>query len=150
VGVSDGQEELEGSVGDVEEVASNVAAIVSFYGASNLETILDQSTPHGLSVRIPALQLLLRAHPSKDPAIAKLASPVAHVDGDDPPLFLLHGDQDPQMPINQSHELQGAYDRAKGEALFEVVHGAAHGGKVFYEPERLKRVASFIRESLSR
>ena len=39
--------------------------------------------------------------------LAELASPVSHVDPRDPPLLLFHGDQDPQMPINQSHELEG-------------------------------------------
>jgi len=36
---------------------------------------------------------------------------VFQADRGDPPLLLLHGDQDPQMPINQSHELEGAYER---------------------------------------
>lgn len=148
VGVTGGVANLEGSVGNHPELSSAVAAIVSFYGASNLETILDQSTPHGLNVRIPALQLLLRAQPDQNPEIAKQASPVSHVDGDDPPLLLIHGDQDPQMPINQSHELQGAYDRAGSEATFDVVHGGEHGGKQFYNPERLNRVATFLRAAL--
>ncbi len=59
VGVSNKLDALEGTVGDDSTESSDVQAIVSFYGASNLETILSQSTPHGLSVRVPALQLLL-------------------------------------------------------------------------------------------
>lgn len=149
VGVTLGDPELEGSVGDHGDVSSHVAAIASFYGAANLETILDQSTPHGLSVRIPSLQLLLRAQPSQDPVIAKLASPVTHVDANDPPLLLIHGDQDPQMPINQSHELQGAYEQAGALVHFDVVHGGAHGGDVFYQPGRLNRVAEFFLKSLN-
>lgn len=148
VGVSAKHPDLNGSVAPNSQ-AADVAAIVSFYGASNLETILDQSTPHGLNVRIPALQLLLRAQPEQDPALAKLASPVNHVGKDDPPILLFHGDQDPQMPINQSHELQGAYDRAGVEAIFDVVHGGAHGGAEFYTAERLSRVAEFFRTALA-
>ena len=91
------------------DVVSDVQAIVSYYGASNLTTILSQSTPFGLSVREPALDLFLGAQPDEAREIAEMASPVFHVDADDPPLLLLHGDQDPQMPINQSHELEGAY-----------------------------------------
>src|SRR5688572_27585395 len=34
---------------------SSVQGIISFYGAANLTTILSQSTPHGLNVRVPAL-----------------------------------------------------------------------------------------------
>ena len=38
-------------------------------------TILKQSTPHGLSVRVPALQLLLGDQPENIPALARQASP---------------------------------------------------------------------------
>ena len=37
-----------------------------------------------------------------------------------------------QMPINQSHELHGAYQAHRRPARLEVVHGAAHGGAGFY------------------
>lgn len=148
VGVSDGVEALEGTVGGYLGQSSRVGAIVSFYGASNLQTILDQSTPHGLSVRVPALQLLLRGQPSQVPELAKLASPVHHVDSGDPPLMLIHGDQDPQMPINQSHEIEGAYRRAPAKVEFHVVHGGAHGGTGFYEPMMIERVSRFLSDAI--
>ncbi|MGI9469860.1 MAG: alpha/beta fold hydrolase [Rubripirellula sp.] len=124
-------------------------AIVSFFGASNLQTILQQSTPHGLSVRVPALQLLLRGQPDQHPKLAQLASPVFHVDSNDPPLLLLHGDQDPQMPINQSHELEGAYRKVDCPVEFDVVHGGVHGGKKFFTAAQLSRVAEFLHASFA-
>jgi len=145
VGVSNGHPELEGSVGNDRAQSSDVQGIISFYGAANLTTILKQSTPHGLSVRVPALELLLGDQPTNVLALARLASPVFHVDRHDPPLLLLHGDQDPQMPINQSHELCGAYQKVKALVQFEVVHGAAHGGAAFYDTERLALVKGFLR-----
>ncbi len=148
VGVSHDHQALEGTVGEHLAVSSEVQAIVSFFGASNLETILAQSTPHGLSVRGPALQLLLGGQPTEQPELAKLASPITHVDDRDPPLLLLHGDQDPQMPINQSHELEGAYQRVKRLCQFEVIHGGAHGGPPFFDSTRLELVEKFLRQSL--
>ena len=144
VGTTNGHAELEGSVGDYPDQSSDVQAIVSYYGASNLTTILKQSTPHGLSVRVPALELLLAGIPEKQPKLAKLASPVFHVDKDDPPLFLIHGDQDPQMPINQSHELHGKYKSLRRPVSFVVIHGAAHGGKAFYDADRNAKVIRFL------
>ncbi len=149
VGVSNGVAELEGTVGGNLAESSAVQAIVSYYGASNLQSILEQSTPHGLSVRVPALELLLGGQPDQQPELARLASPVAHVDASDPPLWLLHGDQDPQMPINQSHELEGAYQALSLPVDFEVVHGAAHGGPEFTTPERLDRVAKALLKKLN-
>tara|TARA_R110002049_G_scaffold27321_2_gene94198 strand:- start:381201 stop:382091 length:891 start_codon:yes stop_codon:yes gene_type:complete len=144
VGVTGGVSELEGNVGGNTDVSSSVQAIISYYGASNLTTILSQSTPHGLSVRVPALQLLLGDEPDRVPELARLASPVFHVDQNDPPLLLLHGDQDPQMPINQSHELHAAYRKRSLTCDFDVVHGAAHGGDAFFLPQRNQRVARFL------
>lgn len=150
VGVTNGHEVLEGKVGDYTNSSSNVDAILSFFGASNLTSILSQSTPHGLKVREPALNLLLGALPKDTPELAKLASPVFHVDANDPPLLLLHGDLDPQMPINQSHELEGAYKKYRLDAFFDVVHGGGHGTGGFYEGQHLKRVMNFIQRTIVR
>ncbi len=116
-------------------------AIVSYFAATNLTTILTQSTPFGLGIREPALKRLLGAAPKDAEPLARLASPVFQVDGSDPPLLLFHGDQDPQMPINQSHELEGAYERQGLDAELVVVHGAAHGGDAFYSAANVQRVA---------
>lgn len=131
VGVSNGNIELEGSLGTGRTQSSSVQGIISFYGGANLTTILKQSTPHGLSVRVPALELLLGGRPDAVPELARLASPVFHVDPRDPPLLLLHGDQDPQMPINQAHELENAYRKAGLPVRLEVDYSAAHGGPMF-------------------
>lgn len=148
VGVTHRQRELEGELGDHRSQSSDVQAIVSFYGASNLTTILAQSTPHGLSVRVPALELLLGGSPDARPDAARLASPVFHVDRSDPPLLWFHGDQDPQMPINQAHEIAGAYKRAGAPATLEVVYGGAHGGKKFFTAEQFDQVEKFLRSAL--
>ncbi len=146
VGVSNGHEELEGKIGAELATSSDVQGIVSLYGASNLTSILAQSTPHGLSVRAPALDLLLGAQPDKAPELARLASPVFHVDASDPPLYMLHGDQDNQMPINQSHELEAAYQQQRLRVRFEVVHGSGHGGPAFTTDARLDAIDAFLRE----
>jgi acetyl esterase/lipase len=150
VGTSNGHAELEGSLGDHRGVSSEVQAIVSYFAATNLTTILTQSTPFGLNIREPALARLLGAAPKDAEPLARLASPVFQVDARDPPLLLLHGDQDPQMPINQSHELEGAYEREGLDVDFIVVHGAAHGGNAFYAPENVERVAAFLQAHLRR
>jgi acetyl esterase/lipase len=150
VGLTNGNSELEGTVGEYTNVASRVDAIVDYFGASNLTSILAQSTPYGLNVRKPALDKLLGAQPEAVIELAKLASPVLHVDRNDPPLLLLHGDQDPQMPINQSHELQGAYQKLKLDVQLVVVHGAGHAGPIFYEGEQLKRAVSFLHRTIGK
>jgi len=145
VGVTNGEAELEGSEGEFTKESSSVQAIVDLYGASNLTTILAQSTPPGLAMRKPALDLLLGGQPDAKPDLARLASPVFHVDPGDPPLLLMHGDQDPQMPINQSQEFQAAYEKAGLRVEFKVLHGSGHGGKAFTDDSRLAAIDAFLR-----
>jgi len=148
-GTSNGNAELEGNVGNEIGTSSDVQAVVSFYGASNLQTILSQSTPHGLSVRVPALDLLLGGQPTDKPELAELASPVTHVDATDPPLWLIHGDADPQMPFEQSEELTEAYRRLSLPVQFDVVPGGQHGGKEFFTADRLDRLAAQLETALT-
>lgn len=148
VGVTNGHRELEGRVGVHLDQSSDVQAIIDLFGPTNFHSILKQSTPHGLGVRKPAFDLLLGGQPDDVPELAHLASPTEHVDERDPPLLLIHGDQDPQVPINQSHELHGRYKSLRRPVQFEVLHGAAHGGKEFFDAERMSLIQRFLDESL--
>ena len=147
-GVSNGHPTLEGDLGDHLDTSSDIQAIISYFGASDLTTILSQSTPFGLSVREPALELLLGALPEENESLAMLASPVYLVDENDPPLLLLHGDKDPQMPINQSLQMFGAYKKAELNVIFDPVHGAVHGGPGFFDAEHLFNALDFLRHSI--
>ena len=150
IGVTNGSQSHEGSVGGNLAESSDVQAIVDLYGPTNFLTILEQSTPHGLSVRVPALKLLLGERPEDTPELARLASPVFHVDKSDPPLLMLHGDQDPQVPINQSHELHAAYKKLKLDGHLEVIHGGVHGGHLFHDAVRRKLVTKFLNAHLKK
>lgn len=146
VGLSSESEVLEGKVGDHPGVSSGVRGVISFFGASNLETILGQSTEFGLGVRIPALQLLLRGQPKERPQIAALASPVGHVDPLDPPVLMFHGDEDSQMPLAQSEELLERCLKVGVPAKLHVVRGGGHGGPGFYDSAQMQQVREFLAE----
>lgn len=148
VGVSNGVAALEGTLGAHRDRSSAVQAIVAYYPATNLMSILGQSTPFGLNVRVPALQLLLGGQPADVPELAALASVTSHVDSSDPPLLVFHGDQDPQMPINQSHELHGIYQGLGLDGEMVVVHGGVHGGNVFYNGGNLDRALAFLKRTI--
>ncbi len=148
VGVTNGRAELEGTLGEHLDQSSNVQCIVSHFGASNLQTILSQSTEFGLKMRVPALQLLLGGQPTEKPDLAKLASPVAHLDKNDPPLLLIHGDADPQMPPAQSQEFAKSYESLKLPVEFIMLPGSKHGGSEFYDHERTGLIAKFLDKAL--
>jgi acetyl esterase/lipase len=148
VGVSNDVPELEGTLGAYRDRSSDIQSVVAYYPATNLMSILRQSTPFGLNVRVPALQLLLGDQPDRVPELARLASATTHVGASDPPLLIFHGDQDPQMPINQSHELHGLYTSLKLDGEMVVVHGGVHGGDVFYSGVNLDRALAFLRRTI--
>lgn len=145
VGTTNGNQDLEGNEGDHLDVSSNVQAIVSYFGASDLTTILAQSTPDGLAVRVPALQRLFGSPPDKAPQLAQLASPVFQVDPTDPPLYLLHGDNDLQMPVNQALELQGVYQDAGLKVQLMILHGVGHQGEPFFQGKPVDNVVTFLK-----
>lgn len=144
VGVTNGHPALEGSVGTYPEHSSSVQAIIDFYGPTDFLTILDQSTLHGINVRAPALALLLGKPIEQISAVAREASPVHHIDASDPPIFIAHGDRDIQVPVNQSHELEGAYKSKGLISELKIVHGAGHNDDVYYKEEFLKEVEYFL------
>ncbi len=148
VGVTNNLAALEGTVGENPSVSSDVQAIVDLYGASDLTTILAQSTSQGLAMRVPALELLLGGQPDQVPELARLASPVFQLDAHDPPLFLTHGDQDPQMPPEQSRELAAAYQKLGLPLQFTVQPGSGHGGPAFTSESSLRLIDIFLRQHL--
>jgi acetyl esterase/lipase len=148
VGVTNGNKELEGTEGDHLKESSAVQAVVSYFGASDLTTILAQSTPPGLAVREPALQRLLGASPEAVPELTRLASPVFHVDAHSPPIFLLHGDQDTQMPVNQALELQSVYESAGRPVEVLFLHGVGHDGEPFFRGPPVERVVAFLKRQI--
>ena len=150
VGVTSGEAALEGNEGEYLSESSAVQAIVSYFGASDLTTILAQSTPAGLAVREPALKRLLGATPDQVPALAKLASPIFHVNRNSPPIMLLHGDQDTQMPLNQVYEMQWAYEQAGRHAEVLILHGVDHDAGPFFRDAPVERVTQFLKHNISR
>jgi acetyl esterase/lipase len=148
VGTTNNDRSLEGTLGNYLNESSSVQAIVDFYGPTNFLTILNQSTPHGVSVRAPALKLLLGKPVEEVPELAKQASPVYQVDSTDPPLLIVHGDQDIQVPVNQSLELMAAYKKLSLPVQIEFIPGADHGDKVYYQKAVLSMVEKFLRKVL--
>lgn len=148
VGLANDRVALDGDVGTALDQSSDVQAVVDMFGPTNLTTILDQSTPSGLDILNPAVRQLLGGTPEDKPDLARLASPALQVDSGDPPLLVIHGDQDPQVPISQSHELVGQYRAAKLPVQLEVISGGGHGGKAFLDEERRAIVKAFLDEHL--
>ena len=140
---------LEGNLGDFTKTSSSVQGCIDFYGPTNFLTILNQSTPHGLNVRLPSLAILLGKPLDQVTELAKLASPVYQVDASDPPLFIVHGEQDIQVPINQSIELMNVYKSKGLKVQIEFVPEAGHSSPAYSKPELMEKIAKFLKENVA-
>ncbi|MFB3788642.1 MAG: alpha/beta hydrolase fold domain-containing protein [bacterium] len=72
---------------------------------------------------------------------AQRANPISYVTADDPPFLIMHGDQDPLVPIHQSELLDAALRQAGAAVTFHAVQGAGHG---FQEPKLDRMVLEFF------
>jgi acetyl esterase/lipase len=143
-GTTNNESYYEGTEGNFLKESSTVQGIIDFYGPTNFLTILNQSTPHGISVRAPALEVLLGKPVEQVRELAKKASPVFQIDANDPPILIIHGDQDNQVPVNQSLELMAAYKKSGLMWQLEIVPGAGHGDNIYYTKEFQPALEKFL------
>jgi acetyl esterase/lipase len=69
--------------------------------------------------------------------IARDISPIYHISSDDPPMFIIHGDKDDLVPVQQSESFTAKLKEAGVEAKLVVKQGAGHGWR---GPEFIKDV----------
>lgn len=147
LGTSGGLKELEGDVGGNLDQSSRVDAIVDYYGPTDFPL---RSKTHPARSEDPksGTAEMLGGPVSKNLEIAKLASGVTHVSGDDPPLLILHGDKDKTVLMDQSESLRDAYRRAGLEEKLIVVPGGGHGGAPFNNDDNRRAVLEFLDKHL--
>lgn len=75
-------------------------------------------------------------------AITREISPLYHVSADDPPTFIMHGDADDLVPVQQSREIVEAFRKVGVEAELVVKPGAGHGWPTI--PADLARFADWF------
>lgn len=147
-------------VGDFKEVSSDVQAVVSIYGISDLTTIGDgignenvhesAAVTEALLLNGPAFKDFAGASVNADPQKAKAASPIGHVDGTEPPFLLMHGSGDKVVSPLQSKKMFEALQNKKVEAEYVLVRGAGHGDLPWYQPSVISRVVNFFDRHLKR
>lgn len=147
-------------VGDFKEVSSDVQAVVSIYGISDLTTIgegignenvhASAAVTEALLLNGPAFKNFAGASVNADPQKAKAASPIGHVDGTEPPFLLMHGSGDKVVSPLQSKKMFEALQNKKVEAEYVLVRGAEHGDLPWYQPGVISRVVNFFDRYLKR
>lgn len=103
-------------VGQYQGVSSRVAAVVNMYGPTDLRIEIE-----GASKRLIKTVFATASH--KDMGFA---SPITYVDSGDPAFLLMHGEDDPLVPISQSENFAAALEEAGVEVELVRVANASH------------------------
>ena len=129
--------------------SAQVRAIVDIYGPTDFT--VDQSTADSWQ---PWLVNKLLGNPGPDwDRLAREASPVTYVRADGPPVFILHGDRDPIVPVTQARLLRDALQDVGEPYQYHEAPDAGHFWGSFWtsEPVQAYRAAilQFLEDYLS-
>ena len=133
------------------EVSDGVRTVVNFFGP----TVIDQMDADAVANGCPANalchdcadspeSLLLDCRPSQCPDVAAQASPVAYVDGDEPPFMTIHGAEDCTVPAPQGRRLHTALEAVGSETVLIEVEGAGHNVNQVLAGDTLDRFYAFV------
>ncbi len=119
--------ELEGDLGNHNDQSSRVAAVVDFFGPTNFLTMNDfpgrlnhdsADSPESKLIGGPIQEMKKKV---------KTASPLTYVSPEDAAFLIVHGSDDPLVPIDQSIQLDQALDKAKVSSTLIQIKDGQHG-----------------------
>jgi len=152
LGTSAGRRELEGR-GGWAGYSSRVQAVCDWFGPTDFLYWAEEVTKKGIDivkleneVAGGVISKLFGGPFSEKRDVARQAGPITYVSKDDPPFLIMHGDQDPLVPLSQSQVFYDALKKAGVDATLKVLEGAGHGFGPKYDAD--KTVAEFFDKHL--
>ncbi|MBT7299576.1 MAG: alpha/beta hydrolase fold domain-containing protein [Victivallales bacterium] len=142
LGVTNGREDMEGTLGEHLAQDSQVACVLDWYGPSNLFTIHEQ---RGRVQKQSPESLLIGGYAKDVPEMGRSASPITHVTARCPPFLIAHGDRDGTVPFAQSVEFVEAMRKAGVDPAPVLLQfeGAGHG-KGIGGPDLTRIMTTFL------
>lgn len=130
-----------------------VKAVVDLYGPTDLLT-MPPNVLSGKRTRADLAKangaLLLGGVVMDQPEKARAVSALHQVSKDDASFLIMHGMDDPGVPVDQSERLHAALKAAGVESTLKLIPGAGHGGKEFDSPESRALIRAFLDKHLHR
>jgi acetyl esterase/lipase len=111
---------------DLKGISSKVQCVLSIFGPTDFTDERSiQASRNPVAGR--ALVDFLGKPYNEAPEVWKEASPIHHVSPDDAPTFIIHGDQDLLVPLDQSVKFAEALKKVGIEVQLVVIKGMGHG-----------------------
>ena len=137
--------------GDNADQSSRVQAVVDFFGPTDFLQMDAHAIPGAFLKHDPAASpesRLIGGAIQKNAEKAGRANPVKYVTKNAPPFLIVHGEQDPLVPIHQSELLYDALKQAKCDVTFYKIAGAGHGGPEFNTDMMRAAILAFFEKQL--
>jgi acetyl esterase/lipase len=150
LGTTGNDPDTEGDLGDHPDTSSAVQAVYDLFGPTDLAD-LDEDIPDDEENTLAAfspITLLLGADPDDRPDLAAAADPAHYADADDPPFLIIHGTNDPLVPLRQSEYLAEKLEAVGVEHRLVVIEEGGHGGWHYQTEERIAELLVFLGEHL--
>jgi dipeptidyl aminopeptidase/acylaminoacyl peptidase len=122
------------------------AAGVDIVGISNLVTFLENTSEYRRAHRELEYGSL-----AEDRAFLTEASPLTHVDAIRAPLFVIHGANDPRVPVGEAEQLVASLTRRGVRCELCIYDDEGHGlARLANQLDAYPRAIEFLREALAR
>ncbi|MES9993812.1 MAG: prolyl oligopeptidase family serine peptidase [Candidatus Thiodiazotropha sp.] len=108
--------------GQYQEVDSSVAAVVNWFGPQDLKYVHENSEDSRAFI-----EDLLQGTPDEMPARYYTASPINHLDPDDPAIITIHGSHDGTVPVGVAKLFHEACLNMGVEHELNIVPDGTHG-----------------------
>ncbi len=144
LGVSNSNKELEGKVGNNLETSSNVQAVCSWAGPSDFFT-MPIGKREEFKDKDPELEALGGTLKEKAD-LAKLCSPITHVDANSVPFLLMHGTEDKLVPIQQARLLDKKLKAVNVSSKLVMLEGIGHN--IRPNEDIIKQIVEFFETEL--
>ena len=131
-------------VGENLDQSSAVRCVIDSFGPSDFLHWGDPPLPASHDTPNTALARLLGGRVRDHEELARLASPVSFVDKNAAPFLIMHGENDPIVPAQQSVVLDAALRAAGVESTLVIVPGGGHGGAAFTDAKYLWQMVAFM------
>ena len=130
-------------------LTANVQAVVDYYGPAHLARMGEGPSTMDHDGPDSPESLLIGGPVQANQDKAWKASPLSYVgQGPSAPFFIVHGDADPLVIVEQSELFHAALRKHNVESTLRIVPGGGHGGPQFQAPEMLDAVEAFFRRHL--
>ena len=139
LGLTAGNKDLEGSIGDFTSLGSGVTCVVNFCGPTDMGAPLMQG--EAAKKDDPAVAGLIGGPLAENADKVRASSPLTYVSKSAAPIMTVHGTNDARVHFSNAEKLDAALKRAGAVSLLVPVTGAGHGIPV--GPELAARIQAF-------